>query len=212
MAKITTTKLANGRGAQIQITRTVGEAVSLSPSEGERAGVRGIPAPTKEQIARARTLREKSSWAEKALWRMLRNERFSGYKFRRQHPFGKYTLDFFCAEARVVVETDGFQHGHPAQQRHDVERDAFLAQRGIVVKRIWNWRLRKEPQVVRDNLWMLLQERAPHPGNVKPVKRVTSRVLNPDRPATKTPHPALSSSDGERVAARTTHDKPNAPA
>ena len=210
MANASTTKLTTIRDARHRVARASGEAVTLSPSEGERAGVRGIPAPTKEQVARARRLREKSSWAEKLLWRMLRNERFSGYKFRRQHPFGEYTLDFYCAEARLVVETDGFQHGHPAQQQHDAKRDAFLANHGIVVKRIWNWRLKKEPQVVRDNLWMLLQERAPHPGNVKPAKRVTSRVLNPDRFTTKTPHPALSPSDGERVNARTVAGKSNA--
>ena len=204
-----TTKLTKARDVRNEVKRTSSEAVTLSPSEGERAGVRGVPAPTEAQIARARNLRTKSSWAEKLLWRMLRNERFSGYKFRRQHPFGKYTLDFFCTEARLVVETDGFQHGHPAQQEHDAERDAFLASHGIVVKRIWNWRLKKEPQVVRDNLWMLLQERALHPGNVKPACRVTSRVLNPDRPTTKTPHPALSPSDGERVTARTVAGKSN---
>jgi len=195
MANVPTTKLTKGRDVLRRVARTSGGAAPLSPSEGERA----VPAPTKTQITRARTLRIKSTWAEKLLWRMLRNERFSGYKFRRQHPFGAYTLDFYCAEARLVVETDGFQHGHPAQQKHDAERDAFLAQHDIVVKRIWNWRLRKEPQVVRDNLWMLLQERAPHPGNVKPARRVTSRVLNPDRPTTRPPHPALSPSDGERV-------------
>ncbi len=207
MANTATAKLAKTHDARSEIKCSSGEAVPLSPSEGERAGVRGIPAPTEAQIARARTLRKKSSWAEKLLWRMLRNERFSGYKFRRQHPFGEYTLDFYCAEARLIVETDGFQHGHPSQQQHDARRDAFLANHGIVVKRIWNWRLRKEPQVVRDNLWLLLQERAPHPGNVKPARRVTSRVLNPDRPATKTPHPALSPSDGERVNARTVTGK-----
>lgn len=212
MANTPTTKLTTTRDARYGAKRPSSGAVSLSPSEGERAGVRGIPAPTKPQINRARTLRKKSSGAEKLLWRILRNERFSGYKFRRQHPFGKYTLDFYCAEARVVLETDGFQHGHPAQQQHDAERDAFLAQHGIVVKRIWNWRLRKEPQVVRDNLWLLLQERAPHPGNVKPARRVTSRVLNSDRPTTKTPHPALSPSDGERVNARLPHNQQNAPA
>ena len=173
----------------------------LAPSDGERAGVRGLRSPNKIQISRARNLRKKSTWAEKSLWQMLRNERFSGYKFRRQHPFAKYTLDFYCAEARLVIETDGGGHGQPAKQRLDVERDAFLASHGLLVKRIWNWRLRKERQVVRDSLWTLLQERAPHPGNVKPTKRVTSRTLNPDRSTAKTPHPALSPSDGERVSA-----------
>lgn len=211
MANAATTKHTQARDARNEVKRPSGEAVALSPSEVERAGARGIPAPTDAQIAHARNLRAKSSWAEKLLWRMLRNERFSGYKFRRQHPFGPYTLDFYCAEARLVLETDGFQHGHPSQQEHDAKRDAFLASQGILVKRIWNWRLRNEPQVVRDNLWMLLQERAPHPGNMKPAKRVTSRVLNPDRPTTRTPHPALSPSDGERVNARLPHNKQNTP-
>ena len=187
------------RDGRITPNRTTSAAVSLSPSEGERAGVRGVPAPTKQQITRARDLRRKSSWAEKVLWRLLRDERFSGYKFRRQHPFGPYTLDFYCAEARLVLETDGFQHGHPDQQRHDAERDAFLAKHGLLVKRIWNRRLRNELQVVRDNLWLLLQERAPHPGNVKPARRVTSRVLHPDYSFGAAPHPALSPSEGGRV-------------
>lgn len=161
--------------------------------------MRGVPPPTKADIARARLLRSKSTWAEKTLWRMLRGERFAGYKFRRQHPFGDYTLDFYCAEARLVLETDGGGHGHPPKQKQDAERDAFLAKHGLLVKRIWNSHLRQEPQVVRDNLWLLLQARAPHPGNVKPARRVTSRVLHPDFEFGVAPHPALSPSEGERV-------------
>ena len=130
---------------------------------------------------------------------MLRNERFSGYKFRRQHPYEAYTLDFYCAEAKLVLETDGGGHGHPAKQKRDAERDAFLEGQGLLVKRISNSQLRREPQVIRDNLWRLLQERAPHSGNVKPAKRVTSRVLNPDRAIAKPPHPALSHRMGEGV-------------
>ena len=187
------------RSARMTQSRSNGAAVSLSPSEGERAGVRGVPPPTKADIARARRLRTKSTWAEKTLWRMLRGERFSGYKFRRQHPFSGYTLDFYCAEARLVLETDGGGHGHPVKQKQDAERDAFLAKHGLLVKRIWNSQLRWEPQVVRDNLWLLLQERAPHPGNVKPDLRVTSRVLHPDYESGAAPHPALSPSEGERV-------------
>jgi len=132
---------------------------------------------------------------------MLRGQRFAGYKFRRQHPIGVYTLDFYFAEAKFALETDGFGHGHPGRQRHDAARGTFLLRQGILVKRVWNSQLRREPHVVRENIWLLLQERAPHPGNVKPEQRVTSRVLNPDRVAAKTPHPALSPSDGERVTA-----------
>jgi very-short-patch-repair endonuclease len=139
-------------------------------------------------ISQARRLRRHQTWAEKALWRLLRDRGFSGYKFRRQHPLGSYYLDFYCAEARVVLETDGFGHGHPAQQRHDAERDRFLRSQNIVVKRIWNWQLRRQLEWVRLNLWKLLQERAPHPGNTQPVRRVTSRILNPDRPSLPSPH------------------------
>ena len=39
-------------------------------------------------IERARRLRKKETWAEKLMWSWLRGRRFSGYKFRRQHPNG----------------------------------------------------------------------------------------------------------------------------
>ena len=140
-------------------------------------------------VTRARQLRRKATWAEKALWRILRNERFSGYKFRRQQPAGDFTLDFYCPEARLALEVDGIGHGHPERRIEDERRDEFLSSRGILVKRIWNSQLRGQLKPVREVLWQLLQERAPHPGNVKPARRVTPRVLNPDLDSAGTPHP-----------------------
>jgi hypothetical protein len=75
---------------------------------------------------------------------------------------------------------DGFGHGFPGQQQHDAKRDEFLRSQGIVIKRIWNWQLRRQLEWVRYNIWKLLQERAPQPGNVQPIHRVTSRALVPD--------------------------------
>ena len=77
-------------------------------------------------IALARARRQHRTWAEKLVWRWLRDRQFSGYKFRREHPVGKYLLDFFCQEARLSIELDGFQHGHPARQALDAERTMFL--------------------------------------------------------------------------------------
>jgi very-short-patch-repair endonuclease len=88
---------------------------------------------------------------------------FSAYKFRRQHPYGPYILDFFCLEAKVDIEIDGFQHGKPEQQIADHERDLYLEKRGIKVLRFWNSRLRREKEVVRDTIWRILQAHAPHP-------------------------------------------------
>jgi ATP-dependent helicase HrpA/adenine-specific DNA-methyltransferase len=80
-------------------------------------------------------LRKKETWAEKLVWSWLRNRRFTGYKFRRQHPLGVYSLDFFCEEARLNVELDGGQHGFPDQRRHDREREKFLQSRGSTEER-----------------------------------------------------------------------------
>ena len=64
-------------------------------------------------IERARRLRKKETWAEKLMWSWLRGRRFSGYKFRRQHPIGIYYLDFFCEEADLNVELDGSSTAFP---------------------------------------------------------------------------------------------------
>ena len=106
------------------------------------------------------------------MWRWLRGRRFCGYKFRRQHPAGKYNLDFFCEEARLSIELDGSQHGFPEQQEHDAVRTAYLVSLGIKELRFWNSRLRREGQSIRDTIFRELQERAPHslPDYTKPVR------------------------------------------
>ncbi len=111
----------------------------------------------------ARNLRKRDTWSEKLMWTWLRDRRFSSYKFRRQTPLGQYILDFFCLEARLDIEVDGFQHGMPDKIARDAERDAWLQARGVKVLRFWNSRLRRERQTIRDTIWRTLQERAPHP-------------------------------------------------
>jgi very-short-patch-repair endonuclease len=112
---------------------------------------------------RVRALRKKETWAEKLMWRWLRDRRFASYKFRRQHPEGIYFLDFYCEEASLAIELDGFGHGHPNQQRHDAEREKFLTSQGIKVLRFWNSHLRRNAQSIRDTIFEELQKRAPHP-------------------------------------------------
>ena len=107
----------------------------------------------------ARVLRKKPTWAEKKLWAILRDRRFSAYKFRRQHQVGDCVLDFYCAEARYNLELDGFQHGHPEHQKRDEARDAYLKSRNIETRRFWNSQLR-DVRFVRDLIWSDLQARA----------------------------------------------------
>jgi very-short-patch-repair endonuclease len=47
------------------------------------------------------------------LWQLLRNRQLDGWKFRRQHPVGKYILDLYCHEAKFGIELDGGQHAEP---------------------------------------------------------------------------------------------------
>ena len=86
----------------------------------------------------ARRLRKQPTRAEDILWRRLRGSRFDGAKFRRQVPFDRYVVDFYCDAAKLVIELDGTQHGDPGQMRHDERRTAYLAGRGYRVLRFSN--------------------------------------------------------------------------
>ena len=124
-------------------------------------------------VERARALRKKETWAEKFMWRWLRDRRFANYKFRRQHHEGLYFLDFYCEEASLAIELDGSSHGHPDQQKHDVEREKYLTSQGIKVLRFWNSHLRRNAQSIRDTIFEELKKRAPHPlpDYTRPVRK-----------------------------------------
>jgi len=94
--------------------------------DGLRHLFRNMPRKVSRQNgAFARRLRRDSTRGEKLLWWALRNRRF-GFKFRRQHPVGRYILDFFCAEKRLCVEIDGSTHDTPAAQAYDEARTDYL--------------------------------------------------------------------------------------
>jgi very-short-patch-repair endonuclease len=93
---------------------------------------------------RAKRLRKALTPQELGLWVRLKNRRLGGFKFRVQHPIGPYILDFYCAEARLAVEIDGFSHWSAEQERHDQRRDAYFAAMGIQTLRLSN-ELLKEP-------------------------------------------------------------------
>ena len=86
--------------------------------------------------ARARTLRQNMTEAERRIWQILRLNRMKGYKFRRQVPFGHYIADFVCHEARLIVEIDGGQHDRLSPR--ETERDEFLQSEGSRILRFWN--------------------------------------------------------------------------
>jgi len=90
-----------------------------------------------KKTARARKLRLNMTDAERKLWSKLRGAQV-GHSFRRQHPIGNYIADFWCADARLVVEVDGGQHGFGANAARDAGRTLALEAQGIKVIRFWN--------------------------------------------------------------------------
>jgi very-short-patch-repair endonuclease len=84
----------------------------------------------------SRQLRSEMTVAETHLWQHLRTRQICGKKFRRQHPVGKYILDFACIEAKLAIEVDGGQHNE--LQNYDNQRTAWLEVLGWKVLRFWN--------------------------------------------------------------------------
>ena len=86
--------------------------------------------------ARARTLRQNMTDAERRVWQILRSHQMNGYRFRRQAPIGRYIADFVCHEARLIVEIDGGQHDRSSLR--EAECAGFLQNEGYRILRFWN--------------------------------------------------------------------------
>jgi len=105
-----------------------------------------------------RKLRNNMTDAESRLWRRLRGRQMAGCKFRRQHPFLDYVLDFVCLEKRLIVEVDGGQHLESDQDR---VRDRRLQDAGFLVLRFWNNEVLQDIDTVAGVIWSALQETSP---------------------------------------------------
>jgi len=81
----------------------------------------------------ARKLRSTLTDAESRLWLRLRRRQLDGFRFRRQQPIGRYVVDFFCPDAKLIVEVDGGQHAADTGAR-----TRWLEGRGYRVVRFWN--------------------------------------------------------------------------
>ncbi len=117
---------------------------------------------------RQRTLRANMTDAELALWKVLRGRQFSGYKFRRQHPFGDYILDFVCLENKLIIEVDGGQHC--SRSEYDEIRTRQLQSAGFHVIRFWNNEVFLEFEAVKEKIWLAIQELRPHPHPDPPLE------------------------------------------
>jgi len=122
--------------------------------------IREIPEYLKQLCREARA---HPTPAEAFLWECVRDRRLNGLKFRRQHAIGRYIADFYCHEARLIVELEGAVHDEPQQAAYDAVRFETLESQGFRVLRIRNEALRQDPEKV---LTMILEAALgahPHP-------------------------------------------------
>ena len=72
----------------------------------------------------ARQHRKMPTASEAILWNALRDRRFRGIKFRREHVLHPFIVDFYAASLKLVVEVDGGYHA--GRVAEDAARDAEL--------------------------------------------------------------------------------------
>jgi very-short-patch-repair endonuclease len=97
---------------------------------------------------RRRGLRQQATVAEAMLWKRLRRRQLGGRKFRRQHSVGRYVVDFYRAERRLVIELDGAAHDDPLRARADTERQRWLEAQELRVLRFRNEEVVRQSDVV----------------------------------------------------------------
>jgi len=93
-------------------------------------GAKGI------SLQAAKQLRDNMTFHEKLLWEKLCRKQINGVRFRRQHPIDFFIADFYCHEARLVIEIDG--ESHISQKDYDDGRSGEMEKYYIKVLRFKN--------------------------------------------------------------------------
>jgi very-short-patch-repair endonuclease len=113
----------------------------------------------KSIIELCRELRRQETAAEKILWYHLRNRKLFDHKFLRQHPifvesvYGRnlyYIPDFYCHEAKLIVEADG--PIHLLKKDYDQNRDEVLTKLGLTTLRFKNDQITDDIQTVLEKI------------------------------------------------------------
>ena len=87
-------------------------------------------------LSTARTLRRDLTPQERKLWYLfLRNYPVKIYK---QRIIESFIVDFYCAQARLVIELDGSQHYTEQGKEYDSERSRIIQQYDLEVLRFAN--------------------------------------------------------------------------
>ncbi len=115
----------------------------------------------RSNIDKCRNLRKDQTDAENKLWKILRDRQIDGIKFRRQFPVGKYIVDFYSPEYKLVIEADGGQHYEDDGKLRDDLRTKELSKRGIQILRFSNLDILNNIEGVYDVIQKAINEKSP---------------------------------------------------
>jgi len=88
--------------------------------------------------------------AERLLWSHLRRKKLNRFRFRRQHPIGRYIVDFYCHELKLIIELDGAVHENTKEYDH--AREVFIKACGYTVLHFTNDEVEKSIEVVLEKI------------------------------------------------------------
>ena len=99
---------------------------------------------------------------------MTKEERHLWYDFLRNYPvrflrqkvIDHYIVDFYCHEARLIIELDGSQHYETSGQKRDQIRTEYLEKRDLLVIRIPNNEINNNFRGVCDYIDMIVRNRS----------------------------------------------------
>ena len=111
----------------------------------------------KDLKTNARSLRKNMTKEEALLWYQF----LCRYpqRFRRQYIIGNFIVDFYCHQAKLVVELDGSQHCDPGEMEYDRKRTQYLRSQGLEVLRFSNLDVMRKFQSVCEAIDMAVKGR-----------------------------------------------------
>jgi very-short-patch-repair endonuclease len=111
-----------------------------------------------ELFTLALQMRKNPTEAERAMWKILRKFRQSGFPFRRQHPIEFYVAYFYCHKLRLVIEVDGEIHAEKDIQSHDEGRTGEMERFAIKVLRFTNRQVLNDSDLVVEKINAIIKE------------------------------------------------------
>lgn len=114
-----------------------------------------------ETLEAARILRKNMTGCEKQLWEKLKAKQIDGCRFRRQHPIDFFIADFYCHEARLVVEIDG--NIHKLKEEYDDGRSGEMEKYEIKVIRFTNKEVEENIESVINRIKKVVSDRLKSP-------------------------------------------------